>query len=355
MHAQEKPGWDKPDYVRVMEPRVDIWLGACVVRPPGGRLRCAADRGDRNRAARATCGKALRSQRPACLDLDSSQAENPCGLGSGSWWKVWVRGTILFSQLYVESLNADGTVEFRKGAACSALATDTYVLSGEGTETSGASFTYHGYRYVQAEGWPGRPDPQLPGSAAHVVRSPLPSRGRFSWADNALLCSPAFHQMVRRGVIFTVYPRLTRRAHGLLSRHGGSLGRTHLGILEAQLPDEVRSDIADAQLENGIVAMSPINRGIDRGLREHGPVRLTAQPYGDTRAMTRHYESMRRWYLPAVRGRPAQIQQLMEFSAVPGRGRRGLRKRGAKALRKDSRRAGIDRFPPAARSLFWPT
>ena len=36
-----------------------------------------------------------------------------------------------------------------------AKAEDTYILSGNGVETWHPSFTYHGFRYIQVEGFPG--------------------------------------------------------------------------------------------------------------------------------------------------------------------------------------------------------
>ncbi|MEA5055008.1 MAG: family 78 glycoside hydrolase catalytic domain, partial [Propionicimonas sp.] len=58
-----------------------------------------------------------------------------------------------------------------------AQATDRYILSGVGEETWEPSFTYHGFRYVQVDGWPdGEPDPA--DIEAVVVRSDL---GRTGW------------------------------------------------------------------------------------------------------------------------------------------------------------------------------
>ena len=50
-----------------------------------------------------------------------------------------------------------------------AAATDTYILKGEGEEKWEPRFTYHGFRYIQVEGFPGRPDVQ--NILVKVVRS----------------------------------------------------------------------------------------------------------------------------------------------------------------------------------------
>jgi len=40
----------------------------------------------------------------------------------------------------------------------SAKATDVYILKGEGEETFEPHFTFHGFRFVKLEGFPGKPD-----------------------------------------------------------------------------------------------------------------------------------------------------------------------------------------------------
>lgn len=55
---------------------------------------------------------------------------------------------------YAELLHQDGTVN--QDNLRSARATDTYVAAGVGSETYEPRFTYHGFRYVQVEGYPGR-------------------------------------------------------------------------------------------------------------------------------------------------------------------------------------------------------
>ncbi len=289
--TQEKPGWDKPDYVRVMEPRADIWLGACVVRPPGGRLR--AQPIEAIGIVRELPVEKLTEPKPGVFVFDFGQ--NHAG-----WARLTVegpRGTIL-SLKYAESLNADGTVNQEN--LRSALATDTYVLSGQGPETWEPSFTYHGYRYVQAEGWPGRPDPNS--LTACVVRSPLPSRGRFS-CDNALL--NRIHQMVRwteesnlHGIP-TDCPQRDERM-GWLNDMAARSEELIYNFEGANFLTKFVSDIADAQLENGAIGDTAPYQS---GYRPADPVSiafllipfLLYQHYGDTRAMTRHYESMRRW------------------------------------------------------------
>jgi len=56
---------------------------------------------------------------------------------------------------FAELLHEDGTVAQEN--LRSARATDRYILKGDGTESWAPHFTYHGFRYVQIEGFPGEP------------------------------------------------------------------------------------------------------------------------------------------------------------------------------------------------------
>lgn len=64
------------------------------------------------------------------------------------------RGTVVRMR-FAERLNPDGSIYTAnlRGAE----ATDRYTLSGNGEETYTPSFTFHGFRYVEIEGYPGTP------------------------------------------------------------------------------------------------------------------------------------------------------------------------------------------------------
>jgi len=65
-----------------------------------------------------------------------------------------------------------------------AVATDTYVLSGDGVEDWEPRFTLHGFRYVEVEGWPGRLHEG--DVVARVHHSDLRRTGWFSCSDPRL-------------------------------------------------------------------------------------------------------------------------------------------------------------------------
>ena len=69
-----------------------------------------------------------------------------------------------------------GTRPLRRAAA-----TDTYTLSGRGDEVWEPSFTFHGFRYAQIDGWPGEFDPDA--VTAIVVGSDMERTGWFECSD----------------------------------------------------------------------------------------------------------------------------------------------------------------------------
>jgi alpha-L-rhamnosidase len=63
----------------------------------------------------------------------------------------------------------------------SAKATDTYFLKGDGIEILEPHFTFHGFRYVKVEGYPGTPD--LNCITGVVIHSDMQPTGEFSCSD----------------------------------------------------------------------------------------------------------------------------------------------------------------------------
>ncbi|MFH8491077.1 family 78 glycoside hydrolase catalytic domain [Streptomyces longisporoflavus] len=100
----------------------------------------------------------------------------------------WVRLTVdgpagrTVTLRHCELLTPDGEPEFEPNRT--ARATDRYTLRGGGPETWEPRFTYHGFRYVEVEGWPG----ELHADAlrAVVVHSDMRRTGWFETSDPLL-------------------------------------------------------------------------------------------------------------------------------------------------------------------------
>mgnify|MGYP001002793410 CR=1 FL=1 len=76
---------------------------------------------------------------------------------------------------FAEVLNPDGTIYVKNLRGARAI--DTYVLRGKGDEVWQPRFTFHGFRYVEVTGYPGRPTPKAITGIA--INSDIPLTGQF--------------------------------------------------------------------------------------------------------------------------------------------------------------------------------
>lgn len=93
------------------------------------------------------------------------------------------RGTTV-RMVQTEKLKDDGTVAISGGLVDTQLQTDQYTLSGEGAERWSPKFGYSGLRYVQVEGFPGKPT--LAALSAKLMHSDVDTSASFT-SSNELL------------------------------------------------------------------------------------------------------------------------------------------------------------------------
>ena len=100
------------------------------------------------------------------------------------WVRVRVSGAAgqIVTLRHAELLTADGEPEFE--TLRTAKATDSYTLRGGQHETWEPAFTFHGFRYVDVEGWPGDLDPA--DLTAVVVHSDMTRTGWLETSDPLL-------------------------------------------------------------------------------------------------------------------------------------------------------------------------
>ncbi|KQZ86103.1 alpha-L-rhamnosidase [Microbacterium sp. Root166] len=100
----------------------------------------------------------------------------------------WVRITVTgaagqtVTLRHAELLTSDGEPEYE--TLRTAKATDVYTLRGGQPETWEPAFTFHGFRYVEVEGWPGDLDPE--DLTAIVVHSDMERTGWLETSDPLL-------------------------------------------------------------------------------------------------------------------------------------------------------------------------
>jgi len=97
------------------------------------------------------------------------------------WARLKVRGAAgtTVTLKFVEMLNPDGTIYTTNLRG--AKATDFYTLKGGGEETWEPRFTFHGFRYVELTGFPGKPN--LDAVTGVVIYSDTPVVGKFECSN----------------------------------------------------------------------------------------------------------------------------------------------------------------------------
>ncbi len=200
---------------------------------------------------------------------------------------------------HAETLKPDGTLYLDN--IRSAKVTDTYTLKGRGTEVYEPRFTYHGFRFVEMTGYPGKPE--LSSLEGQVVHDDLQTAGEFA-------CSNPLLNRIYRNIVWGVSgnyrsiptdcPQRDERQGWLGDRSAECKGETYL-FDTAALYAKWLQDMADAQKPNGSVsdvcpAFWPIYSDnvtwpsstviIPGALREQ---------YADERIIATHYDSAKKW------------------------------------------------------------
>jgi len=150
---------------------------------------------------------------------------------------------------FAETLNDDGTL-FLKNLR-GAEVTDTYILKGEEKEIWEPKFTYHGFRFVEMKGYPGKPT--LKALKGKVVYDDLELSGSFE-CSNPLINN--IYKNAYWGIrgnyrsIPTDCPQRDERQGWLGDRSAESIGESFIFNI-SNLYAKWMSDIKDAQKENG--------------------------------------------------------------------------------------------------------
>ena len=169
--------WDSPD----ARPANHL-LAACADGPGGRRVAAALEP---IAVVETLTPRVVSQPRPGVYVFDLGQ--NIAG-----WARIRLRGErgSRVALRFAESLYPDGTINQEN--LRNARAEDVYILKGEGEETWEPRFTYHGFRYVEATGWPGEPGPGA--VEGRVVRSAAASSGTFTCSSSLY---NRIHEMVR--------------------------------------------------------------------------------------------------------------------------------------------------------------
>jgi len=167
---EENPGWDRPGY------DASSWTNAQAAIPPSGVL--SSQKMPPVRVTQTRKPVSVTEAKPEVFVFDMGQ-----NFSGRAMIKVSGPAGTEITLKYAERLREDGTVHQQNKVYTYSgpFQTDRYVLKGEGEEIWEARFTYHGFQYVQVEGFPGKPT--LENVRGRVLHTDFEEAGTFECSD----------------------------------------------------------------------------------------------------------------------------------------------------------------------------
>ncbi len=223
------------------------------------------------------------------------------GQNMAGWVKFRVKGTKgrKVTLRFAESLQPDGSIFVTN--LRDAKSTDTYILRGEGVEEWEPRFIYHGFRYIEVDGYPGTP--VKADFTARLVYDDMQTVGTFE-SSNALL-----NQIYRNSWwgIASNYkgmpvdcPQRNERQPWLGDRSTGAYGESFL-FDNTALYKKWLEDIRYAQKADGAIPdVAPAFwRYYSDNMTWPGTLLMVAdmlhKQTGDTEVLKEYYPAMKKW------------------------------------------------------------
>jgi alpha-L-rhamnosidase len=201
------------------------------------------------------------------------------------------------------------------GMPQTAFQLDEYVLKGEGTEVFTPRFTFHGFRYVEVTGFPGKPG--LDALEGLGLNSDVEPVGTFSCSNDLL---NRIQEMVRRTLLANLFSVQSDCPHREKFAYGGDIAASsEMAMLNFDMSRfyvKAEQDLADAARPYGALTETapfvgisdqslgdpshPVNLGDQSGPVDYGVAHpLLAwqlhQYYGDRRLIEEEYATTKRW------------------------------------------------------------
>jgi len=284
--TKELPGWNKAGYNDTK------WLKPQLTPVPTGKL--VAQMSEPIKVMKTLKPQSLTEITPGTWIMDMGQ--NMTG-----WIKLKVKGNRGNKVImrFAETLQKDGSLYVAN--LRDAKVTDVYTLKGGAEEVWKPAFVFHGFRYVEIKGYPGKPKES--DFAGEVVYDALATIGEFETS------SPVINEVYKNtwwGVAGNYKgmpvdcPQRNERMPWLGDRATGSLGESFI-FDNQKLYAKWLDDIEEAQTAEGAipdVAPAYWNYYSDN-MTWPGTYILIAdmlyKQYGDVRPVEKHYASMKKW------------------------------------------------------------
>lgn len=283
---QEMAGWSRAGFNDAK------WEAARPVEPPAGAL--TAQMAEPLRVTETLKPKSVKELRPGVFIFDMGQ--NMVG-----WCRLHVAGPkgTQVRLRHAETLRPDGGLYVDN--LRSARATDLYVLKGQGAEVWEPRFTYHGFRYVEVSGYPGKPT--LAAIDGRVVHDDMPSIADFVTSNDLL---NRIHKNIYWGIrgnyrsIPTDCPQRDERQGWLGDRSQVSRSESYMFDVAA-FYSKWETDLADSQRATGSIPdVSPTfwpmyNDNLTWPSTFLYVPGMLYDQYGDLRVIERNYAAMKKW------------------------------------------------------------
>jgi alpha-L-rhamnosidase len=293
---KEFPGWNKPGFDD------SAWLTAQTVDAPGGKLEAQIN--SNIKVMKTIRPLSVTETKPGIFIMDMGQ--NMVG-----WLRMKIKadadacpdkagkpGSEVILR-FAELLNSDSTLYVENLRRASA--TDRYITKGEALETWEPSFTYHGFRFVEISGFPGKP--VADNFEGLVVFDEMEATGEFETSNKTL---NQIYQNALWGIMGnyrgmpTDCPQRDERMGWLGDRAIGSQGESFMFNIN-NLYAKWLDDIEQAQREDGSVPdVAPNYWSVySDNMTWPGAYVIIANmlhdQYGNSEPIRKHYESMKKW------------------------------------------------------------
>jgi len=288
----ERTGWDTPEYdTDKLNLRQYGWSVPNIMGGPGGKLVSQAIEPIKV----VSNMQALKIINPIKGVYVFDMGQNMAG-----WVRLTVKGSAGTEIVlrYAENLYDNNTVNQEN--LRTALARDIYILKGGEMEIYEPRFTYHGFRYVQVEGFPGVPT--IENITGCVVRSAVEKVGEFECSNdlvNKIHSNVVWTEAGNLHSIPTDCPQRDER-QGWLNDATVRAEESVYNFNMARFFTKWIDDIEDTQDEFGAITdTAPFKWGN----RPADPVSssyliipwLVYLHYGDERLLERHYNGIEKW------------------------------------------------------------
>jgi len=284
--TMEIPGWNKTGF------NDSAWLTTELVEEPGGKVQ--AQMNEHMKVMETIAPVSIKELTPGTYIMDLGQ--NMVG-----WIRMQVKGKsgTRVTLRFAETLRADGALYMDN--LRDAKVTDVYTLKGGDQETWEPSFVYHGFRYVEITGYPGKP--LLQNFEGRVVYDALQTVGSFK-TSNATLNK--IYQNAYWGIRGNYKgmpldcPQRNERQPWLGDRSTGAYGESFI-FANAKLYAKWLDDIEESQTAEGRIPDVAPNFWFyyKDNMTWGGAYLMIAdmlyKQYGDLRPIKRHYPSMKQW------------------------------------------------------------